>query len=106
MRSALARALALCALVAVLDDGAACLVALIRAPAPEAAQDLAWRAPCPCGCAQHTATLIGVGLAQPAAPQTAEAVPAPERGPAPLAAPLRLATAPPRAVDHVPIPLA
>jgi len=105
MRAALARTLALLALVAVLDDGAACLIALIRLPAPEAAQELSWRAPCPCGCAQHAATLVGVGLAQPAAPQAIESLARAERGTAPLAPAVRFANAPGRPIDHVPISL-
>jgi len=104
MRAALARLLALAALVAVLDDGAACLIALVETPASAPAAELAWRAPCPCGCAQHAAaTLIGVGLGQPAAPQAVAAVPVPARSAAPGAPALRLASAPARPVDHVPI---
>jgi hypothetical protein len=106
MRAALARLLALAALIAVLDDGAACLVALVSAPAPGPASELAWRAPCPCGCGQHAPTLIGVGLNQPAAPQTLAAVPPATRPDAPPAVALRFASAPPRAIDHVPVALA
>jgi hypothetical protein len=94
------------ALCALLYDGSACFVAFMTAPPADPPQELSMRAPCPCGCAQHLATLIGVGLSQPAAPQALAALP-PAAKPAPLAAPVRrLPEAPPRVVDHVPIALA
>ena len=105
MRALLARLLALAALVAVLDDGSACLISLASAPASAAPSELAWRAPCPCGCAHHAATPIGVGLSQPAAPQGEAELPRPERAPAPLAAAAHFSSAPARAIDHVPIAL-
>jgi hypothetical protein len=101
-----ARVLALLALVAVLYDGSACLVALASAPAAGEPHELAYRAPCPCGCAQHAATLIGVGLSQPAAPQELSALPKPARATAPEARDARIPSAPVRAIDHVPIALA
>jgi len=106
MRALLARCLAAVALAAVLGDASACLISLARAPAAGDAPELEWRAPCPCGCAQHAPTLAGVGLAQPAAPQAQAALPAPERAPAPSAPERAFASAPPRPIDHVPIPLA
>jgi len=106
MRALFAQLLALAALVAVLDDGSACLISLATGPAPGAPSELAWRAPCPCGCAHHAATLIDVGLSQPAAPQAEAELPTPERAPAPLAAEAHLPSAPARAIDHVPIALA
>lgn len=105
MRAWLARAVALTALFAVLDDASACLVALASAPPPSAPRELAYRTPCPCGCSEHAATLVGVGLSQPAAPQATAALPEPERAPAPRANPARIASAPARAIDHVPIAL-
>jgi hypothetical protein len=105
MRAGLARALALVALLGVLYDGSACLVALASAPPAGAPSELAYRTPCPCGCAQHGVTLIGVGLSQPAAPQELAALPKPPRAPAPQAAPARIPRAPLRAIDHVPIAL-
>ena len=107
MRALVARLLALAALVAVLDDGSACLISLASGPARGAPSELAWRAPCPCGCAHHgAATLVGVGLAQPAAPQSVAAVPVRPRPPVPTAEAQAFASAPPRPVDHVPISLA
>ena len=107
MRALLARLLALAALVAVLDDGSACLIALATGAAPGAPTELAWRAPCQCGCAHHSAsTLTSVGLAQPAAPQALAAVPAPQRAPVPGAPAPAFASAPARPIDHVPIALA
>ncbi|MFI5317633.1 MAG: hypothetical protein ACHQ6T_18165 [Myxococcota bacterium] len=106
MRGAAARLLALLALVAVLGDANACLVALASAPSAGAPSELAYRAPCPCGCAQHAATLAGVGLSQPAAPQGVAALPAPERARPPLAPEARLPHAPAHSIDHVPIALA
>ncbi len=105
MRALVARSLALLALVALLDDGSACLVALASGPSAGEPSELAYRAPCPCGCAQHEATLVGVGLAQPAAPQELAALQKPERALAPLSNPARIPSAPPRAIDHVPIAL-
>ena len=105
MRAAAAR-LACVALCALLYDGSACLVAFASAAPADPAQELSLRSPCPCGCAQHLATLIGVGLSQPAAPQALAELPAAGK-PLPSPAPVRrLPDAPPRAVDHVPISLA
>jgi hypothetical protein len=106
MRALVARALASLALVALLYDASACLVALASAPRAGEPSELAYRAPCPCGCARHSLTLAGVGLSQPAAPQALAALPEPERAPAPLASVARIPSAPPRAIDHVPIALA
>ncbi len=88
MRAGAARLCGLLALCALLYDGSACLIAFASAPPADAPRELTVRAPCPCGCAQHLATLVGVGLSQPAAPAR------------------RLPDAPPRGVDHVPIALA
>jgi hypothetical protein len=101
-----ARALALLALCAALYDGSACLIALATAPPAAAANDLVWRAPCPCGCGQHAPTLIGVGISQPAAPQALAELPRAERPAPPRAPDARLPSAPSRAIDHVPIALA
>jgi hypothetical protein len=106
MRAALARAFSLVALLALFYDGSACLVALASGPGATEPGELAYRMPCPCGCAQHAATPIGVGLAQPAAPQELAGLPAPPRAPAPRLPDARLPSAPPRAIDHVPISLA
>ena len=106
MRAAAARLLALLALVTVLDDASACFVALATAPSAGQSSALSYRAPCPCGCAQHSATLFDVGLSQPAAPPALAALPAPERPLPPRAPESRVPSAPPRAVDHVPIALA
>jgi hypothetical protein len=104
MRAGAARLCGLLALCALLYDGSACLIAFASAPPADAPRELTVRAPCPCGCAQHLATLVGVGLSQPAAPQALAALPA---KPLPPAAPARrLPDAPPRGVDHVPIALA
>lgn len=103
MRAFAARLLAGIALVALLYDASACLVALASAPPAGAPSELAYRLPCPCGCAQHAATLAGVGLSQPAAPQEIAALPEPERAPAPRTSEARIPGAPPRAIDHVPI---
>lgn len=104
-RASAARALALAALAAVLFDASACLIALASAPSPGQPGELAYRMPCPCGCAQHAATLAGVGLSQPAAPQELAALPETERPPLPEPGAARLPVAPTRAVDHVPIAL-
>jgi hypothetical protein len=96
------RALALTAPVAVCFDASACLVALASAPSPGQPSELAYRMPCPC---QHAATLAGVGPSRPAAPQEIAALPDTERPPAPQRDAVRLPSAPPRAVDHVPIAL-
>jgi hypothetical protein len=93
------------ALVAVLFDASACLIALASEPSRGAPSELAWRTPCPCGCSQHAATLIGVGLSQPAAPQAVAELPPRERPPLLQSEPARLPFAPPRAIDHVPIAL-
>ena len=106
MRAAAARVLGLLALVAVLNDANACFAVLASAPSAGQPSELAYRAPCPCGCAQHVATLPGVGLSQPAAPQALSALPTPERARPPVAPDARLPGAPARCVDHVPIALA
>jgi len=106
MRAALARALSLVALVALLYDGTACLVSLATGPGAAQPNELAWRLPCPCGCAQHAATLIGVGLSQPAAPQALAALPVPPRAPVIARDEVPPPSAPLRAIDHVPISLA
>jgi hypothetical protein len=105
MRALAARLLALLALITVLDDAGACFVALATAPSAGEPSELAYRAPCPCGCAQHAATLAGVGLSQPAAPSALAALPVPERAPAPRAPDSHMPNAPPRGIDHVPIAL-
>ena len=98
------RLFALLALVALLDDAAACLsvvYSLYPQTAPQ--EELAMRAPCPCGCAQHAAALAGIGLAQLAAPPAASPLPEPPGAPPFSTASRDLPTAPPRAIDHVPI---
>jgi hypothetical protein len=98
------RVLALLALCALLDDASVCLsVVYARAPQTADQEELAYRAPCPCGCAQHAAALAGIGLAQFAAPPAELALPAPPRARFVLDAPRDLPTAPPRSIDHVPI---
>ena len=106
MRAAAARLVGLLALFAVLYDANACLVGLASAPSAAQANELAYRAPCPCGCAQHAATLIGVGLSQPAAPQALAALPSAERAQPARAPDVQLPRAPAHGVDHVPIALA
>ena len=98
------RLLALLALVALLDDASACL-SIVYSLSPQNAdqEELAYRAPCPCGCAQHAAALAGVGLSQLAAPPGALALAAPPRALPVTDAPRDLPNAPPRAIDHVPI---
>jgi hypothetical protein len=105
MRGTAARLLAIFALLAVLHDGSACLVALAAAPGAGEPSELAYRAPCPCGCAQHAATLAGVGLAQLAAPPALAAMPVPERPLPPRAPDSHVPSVPPLGVDHVPISL-
>jgi hypothetical protein len=98
------RVFALLALCALLDDASVCLsVVYSRAPETADQEELAYRAPCPCGCAQHAAVLAGVGLAQFAAPPSELALPAPPRALPYFDAPRDLPNAPPRAIDHVPI---
>jgi hypothetical protein len=106
VRAVAARLACVVALCALLYDGSACLLAFAPAPPSDGPQELSLRAPCPCGCAQHLATLVGVGLSQPAAPQALAALPAAPRPLPPPAPALRLPEAPPHGVDHVPISLA
>jgi len=98
------RLLALLTLVALLDDASACL-SLLYSLSPQTApqEELAWRAPCPCGCAQHVTALAGIGLAQLAAPPAASALPEPPRARPASTTSRDLPNAPPRAIDHVPI---
>jgi hypothetical protein len=98
------RLLALLALTALLDDASACLsIVYSLAPQTAAQEELAMRAPCPCGCPQHATALAGIGLAQLAAPPAGLALPAPAPGFPDFALPRDLPNAPPRAIDHVPI---
>ena len=106
MRGWLARVLGVAALCAVLYDGSACLIALASAPPADAPAELEYRVPCPCGCAQHLSTLIGVGLSQPAAPQAVASLPDAPKPVPPVTPDLRLPSVPPDGVDHVPISLA
>ena len=98
------RGFALAALVALLDDASTCL-SVVYSLSPQTAdqEELAYRAPCPCGCAQHTAALAGIGLGQLAAPPSALALVAPPRALPSFDAPRDLPNAPPRPIDHVPI---
>jgi len=104
LRSAAVRIFGLLALVALLDDASACL-SLVYSLAPQTApqEELAYRTPCPCGCAQHAAALAGIGLSQFAAPPAELALAAPPRALPVFDAPRDLPTAPPRSIDHVPI---
>lgn len=104
LRRAALRGFALMALVSLLDDASACL-SIVYSLSPQTAdqEELAYRAPCPCGCAQHTAALAGIGLGQLAAPPSALALTAPPRTLPASHAPRDLPNAPPRAIDHVPI---
>ena len=105
MTRLVSRWLGLLALCALLYDGAACLMSFATGPGPVDPPELSWRVPCPCGCAQHMATLVGVGLSQPAAPQALAELP-PAGKPAPFTAPdAHVPSAPPLGVDHVPIAL-
>jgi hypothetical protein len=104
VRRAALRGFALVALVALLDDASACL-SIVYSLSPQNAdqEELAYRAPCPCGCAQHSAALAGLGLSQFAAPPSEVALAAPPRALPVSDAPRDLPNAPPRAIDHVPI---
>jgi len=104
LRALALRGAAVLALVALLDDASACL-SIVYSLAPQTAgqEELAYRAPCPCGCPQHATALAGIGLSQLAAPPGALALPAPT-GALPFATLSRdLPTAPSRPIDHVPI---
>ena len=98
------RLFALLALVALLDDASACL-SIVHSLAPQNAgqEQLAMRAPCPCGCPQHANPLAGIGLAQLAAPPAELALREPPRSRPDFALPRDLPNAPPCAIDHVPI---
>ena len=98
------RILALLALVALLDDASVCLsVVYSLAPQTAGQEELAYRTPCPCGCAQHAAALAGIGLSQFAAPPAELALAAPPRALPDFAPPGDLPSAPRRSIDHVPI---
>jgi hypothetical protein len=95
---------ALLTLCALLDDASVCLsVVYSLAPQTAGQEELAYRTPCPCGCAQHATALAGVGLSQFAAPPAEYALLAPPRALPFFDAPRALPTAPPRSIDHVPI---
>jgi hypothetical protein len=104
LRRAALRVFALLALCALLDDASVCL-SVVYSLAPQTAdqEELAYRTPCPCGCAQHAAALAGIGLSQFAAPPAELALPAPPRALPGFASSRDLPTAPPHPIDHVPI---
>jgi hypothetical protein len=104
LRRAALRGFALLALCALLDDASVCL-SVVYSLSPQTApqEELAYRTPCPCGCAQHSASLAGIGLSQFAAPPAEVALAAPPRALPVSEAPTDLPTAPPLPIDHVPI---
>ena len=104
LRRAALRGFALLALCALLDDASVCMsVVYAQAPRTSPQEELAYRTPCPCGCAQHATALAGIGLSQFAAPPAEVALAAPPRALPEFEAPTDLPTAPPRPIDHVPI---
>ena len=99
-----ARSRVLALLCALLDDASVCLsVVYSLSPQTAGQEELAYRTPCPCGCAQHAAALAGIGLSQFAAPPAEFALLAPPRALPQSNAPHDLPTAPPHPIDHVPI---
>jgi hypothetical protein len=104
LRRAGVRVFALLALCALLDDASVCMsVVYSQSPQTAGQEELAYRTPCPCGCAQHAAALAGIGLSQFAAPPAELAILVPPRALPVFDAPRDLPTAPPRSIDHVPI---
>lgn len=99
---ALRRALSALLLFGVLADASACIVAFAR-PAGEA-EPASVSALCPCGCNAHTGALAGIGITQLAALPAEAVFPliSPRLSPEPEGA-NRIALAPVRAIDHVPI---